>query len=155
VVILTPSKSFFYYGFGGPNVKAKMVFECLKGILWHLWVRTLIIKHYSILTWRSCLQVLWWRYALRGLKRGRKWPYEKPICRAFFNPWTPIYPQFIECNALGLVVSLHFFFFFHYFGVHISCLFKQIDTFVNSIKTPFVSILFFQCKSKKTNMSWT
>jgi hypothetical protein len=33
-----------------------MVFECLNGLPWRLWVGTVIIKHYSILTKRSCLQ---------------------------------------------------------------------------------------------------
>ncbi len=49
MVIFTPLKSFFYYGFG-------QWFECLKGLLGRLWVGTVIIKHYSILKGKSCLQ---------------------------------------------------------------------------------------------------
>jgi len=33
-----------------------------KGALWRVWVGTMIIKQYSILTWKSCLQCFWgWR----------------------------------------------------------------------------------------------
>jgi hypothetical protein len=37
-----------------------MVFECLKGVLLPLWVGTVIIKQYSILKQRICLQFWGW-----------------------------------------------------------------------------------------------
>jgi hypothetical protein len=33
-----------------------MVFDCLNGLLWRLWVGKVIIEHHSILTYRSCSQ---------------------------------------------------------------------------------------------------
>jgi hypothetical protein len=128
-----------------------VVFECLKGILWRLWVGTVIIKHYSILTLRSCLK-FYGGNTLRELKRGRK-GHMKTLMQGF-GPWTPVCPQFTECNALGLVIALHFS---SYFTILV-CIFlvfsNKLTHLWTSSKHHLFSFFVFNVIQRR-NMSWT
>jgi len=54
-----------------------MVFECLKELWWCLWVGIVTIKHYSILTERSCLQ---------------SWGGDTPSLQLSAAKWIPVSP---------------------------------------------------------------